>query len=1020
MSSPDSLPQQHLPGRSSTKPAWGALVVLVLLIALWIFHPIILRCSLRTLLWAARPLTGITIKEQKLKVAFGEPLCWEKASITFGKAPHQSHVTLKKLSLSLTSPWRILFGDHLLVTNIKATEGKGILDLQTTEDEKQKHFLEIPTKKIAVLVGKKMIPESVDLNNISLIITGNEKRIDIKNFYCLLSKKIAGNLSYDGLAIETKNASCHLPEGSCETLWDGKKVSLKNLPLSEEIMLQDLELAPQADHLDFGLTVAVFEGLMRADGSISQKANDYFIAGTVLGEKLSLDRLSKLLGLTQKISGKLREGRITFHGSLLHFIDADASLRLIADNFRWKKRGWAALSIVANLIGRKISLTHFQLTQNDNHVTASGDVTLPTDWHKIAQAPFLLKIKAAISDASQLADLMGSPWNKITGRLFVDGEIKGAENQATGYLNTQGSSMTAYDLPIDSLKLQLLFQGNKTTLTNFDLWSESNRLQLSGNIENAWPHHYEGKASLNSNNLAQKLSLLGMSEMNFMHHGILAGSWTGSGTASNHSGSFDFSLRELRSGSEAINGHCSGAYTPGKLRLSKLNLNENNSSLSALVEAGTHGITISNIKLSHDDTAVLSGNIFLPINALSLLQGETWTHTVMLGTPLNVDVTLHDLQPETFFAHFSPQLNEIINHKIHQWLSSVCPPFLHIEQSLLSGALAIHGLFYEPKFSGHLDLHAEKLLLGTFLTPLTKAHGTLLLSPDKITLNDASAFMGTGKVNVIGSSQVSFWKKLKHLYHITGDQLTFYQTPTIDIEGNAHLALTGDADQGILQGNLDLTKIVTPTHLSVTPFLIPPGIIFGKENFSSSKGQQSAWTTDIAINNSAEKTTPFGKSTLHLTGDLFSPVLEGSLSIQHFPIIFPQKKFSQSKGSLTFNQEEPWIPQLNLTATGLLDGKKITAQLSTKQNQHTITFQSNQDILQETIAMKLALPSDPQESTPGWIDEITYCVRQEELEIKPPTKSPFVTIPQCLQVSEPTDSSDLGFGSHSISFWSIL
>lgn len=1017
MSSSDLITQQHLPGRSQTKSAWRALIILLLLVALWIFHPVILRTSVRSLLWATRPLTGITVKERNLHIAFGEPLRWEKATITTGNAPYQSQIELEKLSITLTSPWRMIFGDHIFIDSIDVSGGKGIIDLRTEKPSKGEPFFKRSTRKLSSLIEKKFTPSTISLNAISLTAIAENQRYSITNLHCLLSQKTAGNFSYQTITIETGDLFCHLPGGKCEALWDGKVIALKNLSLPKEITLRDFQLTPHADHIEFGFSFEIFQGIVRADGSISKNQQEPMVAGAILGQKLSLDRLSNFLGLTEKISGNLREGRLSFRGSPLHIIDAEASLRLIADNFRWKKRGWAALSVVANLIGRKVSLTDFQLKQHDNRVTASGEITLPTDWHKIAQAPFLLNLKAAVSDTSQLADLMGPPWNKITGKLFIDGKIQGAENRANGYLNAQGNSMAAYGLPLNSLKLQLLFQNEKTALTNLDIWNGSDRLQLSGLIENCWPHHYEGKGNINTSNLAEKLNLLGLVQKNLLSGGNFTASWNGTGTATNHNGSFNIALHNITSDSEEISGNCTGSYTPEQLSCPLFSLEENSNRLNMAVSLGSQGITLKNIDLTDNHQPALSGNIFLPINARTLFHEENWTHCLMLTTPMNIDLAADQLK----FDHFLPLLNNplyrFFNNEISTLKSKFFPNDLYVKQGIASGRVSIQGLFYEPKFSGLLQLQAEELGLGTILPPLKKAHSAILFTPSKITVNEASAMMGTGKVSATGSSDLSFWQKREHHYHIFGEQLSLYQSLKTRAVGNVDITLQGNSDKGTAQGNINLTEIHTPTQLYITPFLIPPGIVLTNELSTSIISIPTSWKSDIAINNLAEKTTPFGKSTLHLVGNLFSPSLEGSLSIHHLPLVFPQTKFSVSKGSLNFTANQPWNPELQLTASGSLHGKKTLVHLLDTANQHSISFQSSHSETQASFAMLLALPNDPHQQTPGWIDEVPYWIRQEQLYQQPPTTSPLLKNAALIPAMTLPENDGLGFSGDGISYY---
>ncbi|MBM3857766.1 MAG: hypothetical protein FJ390_07400, partial [Verrucomicrobia bacterium] len=488
LQTPNSLPPLHPPGRSRTRAAWSALVVLFFFFFLFFFHSFLLRMSVRSVLWMLHPITGLNIKAEKLEVAWGKPIHAHHVTITTGQAPFATQLIFQDCSLELSPWWRLFWGDHLLITSLQARQAKGVIDLRAPHPNEtsfwKKSFSSLASSSSQNL---EFLPASMRLHDISFLLLTEGERYTVDHLSCTLPNKLAGQLTYASILIEAGTVHCRLTAGKAKALWDGKKLALRQLQLAEEIALQNLTLVPHRDRIELGIIAEVFDGLLRADGSLRHTPEGTFIDSAALGQQLPLGRLSHFLGLHKNLAGTLQEGRLTFRGFLLHPMDAEASLRMIADNVRLEKRGWASLAVTAHLIGRKISLTDFQLKQHENRVAASGEITLPEEWHKIAHSPFLLKLKANISDASQLADLMGTSWSSLTGKLFADGEVRGAANHAEGYLNIQGTAMTAYEVPLNSLKLQLLFEGEKTNLTNLDLWSGSDHLQCSGIVENKWP-----------------------------------------------------------------------------------------------------------------------------------------------------------------------------------------------------------------------------------------------------------------------------------------------------------------------------------------------------------------------------------------------------------------------------------------------------------------------------------------------------------------------------------------------------
>jgi hypothetical protein len=677
-SSFDLLPPLHPPGRSRTVSAWSALISLLLLVTFGFFYSFILQESISALLWASRPFTGITIHAETLPVRLGEPLRWKNVVMTSGLTPHQSRLEFQAFSLELTSPWRMIFGDHLLVQKLGASAGKGLLDFRHESSSSTSSFLEQQGERLRTLFQQKMmaLPPFIMLQDLSLLCITEKERCSIDHFSCSLPQKEPGNISYKSLFFEVGGIKCDLPQTNCDAFWDGKTITVKNLLLDEEMSLRHLELTPYPDRLEFGFAATLFNGLLRADGCLRKNDPVPTLDVAVLAEQLPIERLSKFLGLQKKVSGTLREGRLIFRGSPRHPIDAEASLRMLVDHLRLKKKEWASLSVASNLIGRKISVTEFQLKQQENRVSLVGEMSLPEDWHHIGEAPFHCKLKATIADASQLTDVIGAPWNEVTGKIFMDGDVTGGANRAEGYLHLQGTEMSLYGLPIDVIESTVLFQGEKTNLSHLDLWNGNNHLELSGIMANSWPHDYEAEGSINYRHFFEKWTSLekwtdrdasgSTTSMQNREHkqsllrdlviglykqgllsknsgdGLLQVHWKGHGTATTHEGSFDVGLDDAVAKNQPRQLQCIGSYTPDLITCPTVKMHLGEKTFSTSLSLSSHTMNLSKVTFQENQHALLSGTITLPLDGMGLLRGDPLSSLLEWTTPMEVNLALHE------------------------------------------------------------------------------------------------------------------------------------------------------------------------------------------------------------------------------------------------------------------------------------------------------------------------------------------------------------------------------------------
>ena len=1097
--------------------------MLLLFFLLFFFHAFLLRMSVRSVLWILKPVTGLTIKAEKMEVSWGRPIHGHRVTVSTGKAPFATQLTFEDASIELSSCWRLFFGDHLLITSLQATNGKGIIDLRTTATTAAPFW----KKKLSSLASSlseelDLLPSSVQFHDVSFLLLSEGERYTIDCLSCTLPNKLSGQLSYESILIEAGTVHCRLAAGKAKALWDGKKLSLHQLSLADEVMLRDLTIIPHRDRMELGIVAEAFDGLLRADGSLHHTPEGTFIDSALLGQQLPLGRLSRFLGLQKNLAGTIREGRLTFRGLMSHLMDAEASLRMLADNVRLEKRGWASLAVTAHLIGRKISLADFQLKQHENRVAASGEITLPEEWHKIAQAPFLLKLKANISEASQLADLIGTSWNNMTGKLFADGEIHGAANHAEGYFNLQGTAMTVDSLPLNSLKLQLLFQGEKTNLTNLDIWSGSDRLQCSGIVENKWPHHYEGRATIQSSDLSEKLipllqqchaeipaSCVELFPLSFfekptLQGGSLQASWEGHGEASQHEGSFHVTLNDLFQGLHKVSSHSEGSYGPEWISFPALVWENGSKKYSTQLTLSSRGIDLQKFSLTEDHVTTLSGNAFLPLDATMLShQPFSLSQALLRDLPLAVHLQCHHLMiehdlkkiplpilpsfldgsldadglleklslhlsligrdsaaersnPKMKFNLSAEQGEGIIDlslattkNKIltlqgklpvglivqkesaplqeqERWqlgppsapldLKLSIPPltldeaaaryltsFFHVEKSLLSGNLTCKGTLGQPEPAGELQFQAGSVSMEGNITPLHHLQARFLFNKDKMELNDALAWIGKEKVTVSGTTE---WHHQKQEYHFLGTHLPLYQSATASATGDLNLMLQGENQEGVLRGTVLLQEIQGPSSIAVTPFLVPPGINLESPPIAPPK-TLPPWTLDVSII-APPSNRPCETVNLHLMSDLFSPTIEGSIALQHLPVIFPRTTMTLLQGSCNFDASEPWQPTLQITANGTLHSQKVTASLSPD---HTLQLQSDPFVAPTTLALELALSKESSsQDEETWLSQLPYWDREQSL------MEPTTLFQSFAPNSNHENREDLGFGGCGISY----
>ena len=391
------------------------------------------------------------------------------------------------------------------------------------------------------------------------------------------------------------------------------------------------------------------------------------------------------------------------------------------------------------------------------------------------------------------------------------------------------------------------------------------------------------------------------------------------------------------------------------------------------------GIIDTTWTLEKNKTVTLQGK--LPVGLMiqkesaPLKEAERWSLGIS-SAPLDLKLCISSLSFDDIATHFLPS-------------------FFHIEKSFISGNLTCKGTLGQPEPDGELQLQAAGIMMGSKIPSLHHLQGRLFFNKDKMEWRDATAWVGKEKVTMSGTTE---WYHQKHDYHFSGTHLLLYQSTLANVTGALNLSLQGENTQGTLHGNVTVREVEGSPKLFVTPFLIPPGIELAS---LISTNTPAPWSINVTMTTPAEPAAtrvscPFKNINLHLTGDLFSPSLEGNIILQELPIIFPNMTMRLIEGSCSFEANKPWQPIYHLTANGTSHHhQKIGVTLL---NNHILQFQSDPFTSPTTLALQLS-----QQDQEAWIFQLPYWIREQSL-MEPTTLAEPTSLHNSLETR-----NDLGF-----------
>jgi len=612
------------------------------LLLFWFLHPLFLSWALTRILETWSSANHLSFSVEKIDARFNGPVLLR--GVKFRSLPGSG------LATALDIPYfewhwsgiSSLFSDKEGYVRDLTVKGlSGIWDLSAGEPALEQPSVSSP---------QRWLPREIFVEAPTLELLGKSGKCLLRDFALNLSESAVGQMETGAFSFSLGGYSKSLGPVRARTAWKNGTLWIAGMELAQGITVENLSLdLLHANGPAISLTAACFGGSLRSD--LMFQVSGGLLDMAAWASNIPLDRTAMLLGIPGEIAGKLAEGRFTYRGHTDRPADAEASLRLMAEGFRWNSRGWESLEVGASLIHRRLVVTNFDLRQKENSVNFNGEISLAEGWSQIAQSPFLVNFHADIRELGALAGLLGDPFDEAAGRMTASGSMTGRPGELDGFLNIEASDMAFRSLPPSSLRVESVFRKNEIDVVVCDLYSRKDTASLRGTIGIAAPHEYAAELNARIADLAVYLAPFHAPGAEQIYAGALDVRWQGDGNFKSHSGAFDVKLGEFVSGltPDGLTGEFTGTYSPQNLYFSKLEIENGPLKLDSRATVAGSGITLKDVELKTGKTSLFEGAAFVPMDLFAVLGGKDWRAAIdpereaylRLATPK--ELNLHSL-----------------------------------------------------------------------------------------------------------------------------------------------------------------------------------------------------------------------------------------------------------------------------------------------------------------------------------------------------------------------------------------
>jgi len=355
-------------------------------------------------------------------------------------------------------------------------------------------------------------------------------------------------------------------------------------------------------------------------------------------------------------------------------------------------------------------------------------------------------------------------------------------------------------------------------------------------------------------------------------------------------------------------------------------------------------------------------------------ESVSFTSSGRIGAPLDAQAWLDEpaavLRSSSLEAKL--QLAELDLARIDELLAHYGASARQVRAGRLHADLSLAGTLEEPRLQGGLDVDGGRVRLGSGLPPIDELAARLTFDADRMQIESCGGTLGASPFEVQGAVELGGEGARLDL-RLAGQDLLLFRDPSSRVRADTDVTIRGPLDALVISGKVDLTH---GNHRPDPRFLDlrgarPSSGVRGFQLFSLREPPLRDLRFDVQLG--AQK--PFEvrspmvrggvRPRLHLGGSGQVPLLTGSVFLERTLLELPATRLELSGGTIRFEEDNPFVPQMELVGQTRMLGYDIRANISGPYDTPEVQFSSTPPLSQENLFLLVVtgkLPSDPDQT----------------------------------------------------------
>ncbi|MEO6789229.1 MAG: translocation/assembly module TamB domain-containing protein, partial [Chthoniobacteraceae bacterium] len=281
----------------------------------------------------------------------------------------------------------------------------------------------------------------------------------------------------------------------------------------------------------------------------------------------------------------------------------------------------------------------------------------------------------------------------------------------------------------------------------------------------------------------------------------------------------------------------------------------------------------------------------------------------------------------------------------------------------------LHGTVAKPIVSGEVSVVTKTVRLASAdLPPVSNFTAKLVFHDDTVTLRDTRGEIGGGKFSVDGSVNVAKLEQPAFDLRLRSDKVLVLRDESVTVRADADMTVRGPLNSATAAGTVFVTQSRFYKDVDILPLSLPGKLepqvrsVATPLRISFPNPPLRDWKFDIAIrtreNDSFLIRGNLAKGSaaldLRLGGTGLNPFLTGSVNIESFTAILPVSKLTVKRGDVTFSEDDPFQPKLDIQAESRIGKNTVTATISGSASAPRLELESEPPLPQKDILSLLA------------------------------------------------------------------